>query len=631
MISKGLVLTVVLFLSFMPSDTAAGQHTVVWKYLTGSGIWDIDTAEEKGLIVAASFDNHLYVLFNNGSLKWKYPVEDFPYSVAVSADGKVAAGSKDRYIYFLDESGELKWKYKTSGSVWSVAMPKNGEYLLAGSYDKYVYFLDYEGNLRWKYLAKDAILGTAVSMNGRYAAAGAFNGKLYLFDSMGKLQWKRDLESPVLSISISPRDDVAASTYDGDIYLFNLKGDLLWKYGTLGPVQKVVISEDGRYLVAGSYDGFVYYFNSSGEMLWRFQGGDEFWDVSITRDGKFVAAGSRDKSIYFLNSTGGLLDRYTTKHYVPAVALAGNGEYAIAGSYDSFVYYLKKEPMQDEFPRIAVKMLVSNNIIKARENATVVILGKNIGSGKAWNVSISSPLLPGLKILEGENTWQGVLEAGESVNLSYKISLDKNVRVNTTYQLPPFITTYQDTDSEVYNLTGQPTTLILIPESASEGGEENYMLFLAVAIAAAVIGVATKTLIDGSGFITRSFRRFRGHKSPKILVVDDEQDIVKVLNTYLTKEGFKVEEAFDGGECLLKVGEDKPDIILLDVMLPGIDGWEVCRKIKENPTTKSIFVSMLTVRGSPEDRKKSYIFAKADAHLTKPVSLIELKHMLRGV
>ena len=81
----------------------------------------------------------------------------------------------------------------------------------------------------------------------------------------------------------------------------------------------------------------------------------------------------------------------------------------------------------------------------------------------------------------------------------------------------------------------------------------------------------------------------------KILVVDDDQNICELLRLYLTKEGYQVTLASDGEDALAKYGQVKPDMVLLDVMMPRLDGWEVCRRIRKEGDTPVI---MLTAKGA---------------------------------
>ncbi len=122
----------------------------------------------------------------------------------------------------------------------------------------------------------------------------------------------------------------------------------------------------------------------------------------------------------------------------------------------------------------------------------------------------------------------------------------------------------------------------------------------------------------------------------RVLVVDDILSNVKLLEAKLTAEYFEVSTAFNGLECLARMEEGIPDIVLLDVMMPGMDGFEVCRRIKSNPRTAHVPVVMVTALDQPSDRVAG-LEAGADDFLTKPVddsalfarvrSLVRLKMM----
>ncbi len=104
----------------------------------------------------------------------------------------------------------------------------------------------------------------------------------------------------------------------------------------------------------------------------------------------------------------------------------------------------------------------------------------------------------------------------------------------------------------------------------------------------------------------------------KILVVDDEIDIADTLKILLERRGYEVVTANSGREALEKVKKERPDVILLDVMMPDMSGWDVCKKIKEDASTKDIPVIMLTILFGEEEKKKSFE-VKADAHIEKPI------------
>lgn len=116
----------------------------------------------------------------------------------------------------------------------------------------------------------------------------------------------------------------------------------------------------------------------------------------------------------------------------------------------------------------------------------------------------------------------------------------------------------------------------------------------------------------------------------KILVVDDEEDIVNLLSYNLEKEGYVVSKAFDGREALKKVKCERPDLVLLDLMLPEIQGLDVAKAIRNNHETASIPIIMLTAKVSEIDRILGLEIG-ADDYVTKPFSVRELVARVRAV
>jgi two-component system, OmpR family, phosphate regulon response regulator PhoB len=117
---------------------------------------------------------------------------------------------------------------------------------------------------------------------------------------------------------------------------------------------------------------------------------------------------------------------------------------------------------------------------------------------------------------------------------------------------------------------------------------------------------------------------------PRVLIVEDEAPLVTLLRYNLEKEGFEVCSAGDGEEALVQIAERKPDIVLLDWMLPLVSGIEVCRQIRRAPQTRALPVIMLTARGEEVDRVRG-LNSGADDYITKPFSLRELTARLRAV
>jgi two-component system alkaline phosphatase synthesis response regulator PhoP len=118
----------------------------------------------------------------------------------------------------------------------------------------------------------------------------------------------------------------------------------------------------------------------------------------------------------------------------------------------------------------------------------------------------------------------------------------------------------------------------------------------------------------------------------KILVVDDEIYIVHILDFSLGMEGYEVITALDGEQALERMKSEKPDLVVLDIMMPKLDGYEVCKSIKSNPTTKQTPVILLSAKGRNVDQKLGFDVG-ADDYITKPFSprkLVERINQLLG-
>jgi two-component system, OmpR family, phosphate regulon response regulator PhoB len=117
---------------------------------------------------------------------------------------------------------------------------------------------------------------------------------------------------------------------------------------------------------------------------------------------------------------------------------------------------------------------------------------------------------------------------------------------------------------------------------------------------------------------------------PLVLVVEDEAPLVTLLRYNLEKEGFQVCEAGNGEEALIQIAERKPDLVLLDWMLPLVSGIEVCRRIRRSPETRALPVIILTARGEESERVRG-LDSGADDYVVKPFSVSELVARLRAV
>jgi len=109
----------------------------------------------------------------------------------------------------------------------------------------------------------------------------------------------------------------------------------------------------------------------------------------------------------------------------------------------------------------------------------------------------------------------------------------------------------------------------------------------------------------------------------KILIADDNENIRDALTYLLEDEGYELLLAKDGADTLRKVRERKPDILFLDIMMPEINGYDVCRTIKNDPDLKSIYVIMLTAKGQVAEQERGKEVG-ADEYIVKPFSPMEI-------
>jgi len=111
--------------------------------------------------------------------------------------------------------------------------------------------------------------------------------------------------------------------------------------------------------------------------------------------------------------------------------------------------------------------------------------------------------------------------------------------------------------------------------------------------------------------------------SKKVLIVDDNQDAIHILSAVLKRGGYVVSVAKNGAEAIEKVRQEHPALILLDIMMPKMDGFEVCQEIKRGSETRNIPVLMITARKDPESRKRG-LEVGASEYLVKPIHPAEV-------
>jgi DNA-binding response OmpR family regulator len=116
----------------------------------------------------------------------------------------------------------------------------------------------------------------------------------------------------------------------------------------------------------------------------------------------------------------------------------------------------------------------------------------------------------------------------------------------------------------------------------------------------------------------------------KVLVCDDEPYIVESVSYVVRKAGYEVITAEDGMDALDAGKRERPDLVFLDIMMPRMSGYEVCRRLKEDPATRGAYIVMLTARGQEEDERKALEMG-ADEFMTKPFSPRKMRAKLEEI
>lgn len=124
--------------------------------------------------------------------------------------------------------------------------------------------------------------------------------------------------------------------------------------------------------------------------------------------------------------------------------------------------------------------------------------------------------------------------------------------------------------------------------------------------------------------------QFERRMKPTVMIVEDEEALSTLLQYNLDKEGYKIVTASDGEEAALLIRETVPDLVLLDWMLPGLSGIELCRQLRGRPETRNMPIIIITARGEEADRIRG-LDTGADDYVTKPFSMTELLARIRAV
>lgn len=128
--------------------------------------------------------------------------------------------------------------------------------------------------------------------------------------------------------------------------------------------------------------------------------------------------------------------------------------------------------------------------------------------------------------------------------------------------------------------------------------------------------------VRGSEMDHETTRKYR------ILVVEDEDNIAFALDYVMMREGYENDRISNGGEAMSRIRETRPDLVLLDVMLPDVSGYEICQDVRLDPALSDVKILMMTARGSAIERRKGLALG-ADGFISKPFELSELRQEVR--
>jgi DNA-binding response OmpR family regulator len=119
-------------------------------------------------------------------------------------------------------------------------------------------------------------------------------------------------------------------------------------------------------------------------------------------------------------------------------------------------------------------------------------------------------------------------------------------------------------------------------------------------------------------------------KDKKIIIVEDDKNINSLIAYNLVKEGFNVEQVFDGVKAMQRIKEEIFNIVILDIMLPGVDGFDICKEIKSDLRYSRSFIVIVSAKGNEQDKLYAHLLG-ADCYLTKPFSLIVLLNAVKEI
>ncbi|MDO9539814.1 MAG: WD40 repeat domain-containing protein [Methanocalculus sp.] len=295
--------------------------TRLWEFDADNGWVDSVAISTDGQYISAGADSkRVYYLDRNGTLLWKYNTHSTHNYITVSADGQYIAveasgGGPFTGVYFFYKNGTLLWNYtpadnrkipNASNNDWvRCAMSSDSQYIVVGSSYPTLVLLSRNGTTLWKYYTHDAVIPT-ISTNGQDIFAFEPTSGAYHFGMNGTLLWEKSLPRTRVQTSADGQNIVMGDgrfdSEESNVYYYDLNGTLLWRYPIQRSISALVISTDGRYIVAGTEGGVIYYFRKDGTLIWNYPARSRINAVAVSEDGKYVTAGTDSKKVYFFDS-----------------------------------------------------------------------------------------------------------------------------------------------------------------------------------------------------------------------------------------------------------------------------------------------------------------------------------------
>lgn len=252
--------------------------------------------------------------------------------------------------------------------------------------------------------------------------------------------------------------------------------------------------------------------------------------------------------------------------------------------------------------------MTTKKILVVEDSPTQAEIFKSALKSAGYNVIIANTGEEGLKTLESESPDLVMLDLILPGINGYEVC--KKIKANPKHKHVPVVIVTIISEEEAKNKAIKTGAVDFITKPIDETA-------LIISVAKQIKELAKKDALHKK-------------KSPKVLIIDDEPDHVELIKLRLEANNYDVIYAYNGNEGIEKIKKEKPDLVLLDIMMPGIDGYEVSKKIKSDPKTKNLPIIMLTAAGI-KDLEEKCKEAGADYCIRKPYESKEIIDTIKSI